>query len=388
MSRRVALPLLLAALLSAPASAQQPRSADELANRIDALRPQLERARSEMEEAQRLERLEEARREHPPVDTIAVGPMRIVTPPDQVDLARELFTEVWREHFANVTGSPSLAARYFTFQWRLLPTRIYMTPPEEGGAPVTRVDLYRLTDRSRTAVERRIRVSISGALTEDFARGTPLRDWLWAYRAGDLQPAAAYRQLALWASIGGAFRECLAADTDACWTAAWLDAPDPESMITASLSPDEETALVRRAAEAAMVVAARNGFTGDPPDLSPCLVERVESVCERYVPGGLDWYMDSAGGTGIRWTLFWHAIRRGGAGAWERALARADAPPGDVLTHASGLDADELVAGWLETLLAARPDLRGDLSATRWAVFLWILIPIALAMRSTRWRLR
>jgi len=404
MSRRSVGSVLVAAamaLVPLPAAGAVPpqdaQSPDEVLRRIEVLRPELAVAREAARDARLRQRLEEAQREHPPMDTLAVGQLRIVAPPDQADLARELFSEVWGEHYANVTGSPSLAARYFTFQWRMLPEEIYMTPAADGGAPVTRVELYRFTDRSRDALKRRIRVALSDALAQDFARDTPIGRWLWGYHSGDLEPAVAFRQLSLAASLGGAFETCLDGDAAACWVAETLmDSPVPtesgDAPLTASFSEEDKIALVRRVFDRQISIGDRRvSLLGGRSleDFDACLVEKVAGACDRFVPGSLAWYFDTAGGgTAIRWTFFWNAIRSGGPGAWERAIERPDATPAEVLTHASGLEPDQLAAGWLEETLQGRPTLSADLGVTRWAVFVWVLIFLALALRSTRWRLQ
>jgi hypothetical protein len=399
--RRAGLALFAATvtLLPLPTAAVVPpqdvQSPEEVLRRIEALRPELEEARAAADEARRRQRLQEARAAHPPMDTLAVGQLRIVTPPDQSELARELFSEVWSERFANVTGSPSLAGRYFTFQWRLQPDEIYMTPPTDGGAPVTRVELYRLTDRSRAAVKRRIHVALSDALAQDFARGSPLGGWLWGYHPGDLEPTTAFRQLSLAASLGGAFGACLGGDAGACWVAQSLvaseDPREGRDALTASFSEEDKVALVRRVYDRVITLGGRGVDrlgARNIAELDACLVQEVTGACDQFVPGRLVWYFDSAGGgTAIRWTLFWHAVEVGGEGAWERALERLDTDPTDVLTHASGLDAEALAESWLDETLQARPTLSADLGVTRWAVFLWVLIFLALALRSTRWRL-
>jgi len=369
---------------------QDLQSPDEVRRQIEALRPELEEARASANEARLRQRIEEAQQEHPPMDTLTVGQLRIVVPPDQSELARELFSEVWSEHYANVTGSPSLASRFFTFQWRLRPEEIYTTPTADGGAPVTRVELYRFTDRSRWAVKRRIQVALSDALAQDFARDTPVGQWLWGYHAGDLEPIVAFRQLSLSASLGGAFRECLQGDAGACWVAESLvESPDPREgpdALTASFSAEEKRALVQRAYD---MTIGRNMRPRRTAEIDACLRGAAADACDEFVSDGLGWAFGSVGDDmAMRWTLFWHAIRIGGPQAWERALERVDASPADVLTHASGLGSEELAASWLDETLQARPTLSADLAVTRWAVFIWVLIFLALALRSTRWRLQ
>ena len=383
---------------SRPASAFQPspvlQSQEELVRSLESLRPRLEGAKTEMDEALRVQRLEQANRERPPVDTFRVGPLRIVAPLDQVDLAEELFSEVWYEYFANVTDSPSLEGRYFTFQWRVQPELIYMVAEEDGGVPVTRVELFRLTDRTRAQARRRVRSAFSAALLADFDGEAPLRSWLGRGGVHDLELPAAYADLALAASMSGPHRACLAGEAAGCWAAHGLGFDGSLETLAGWYTADERRDLVERSQYRLRLALVRDQETRDvalepDPELRACLEEGAQATCDRVLVANFGWSLVAPYGMAPsqRWTLFWHAIGTGGEDAWARALERSEADPAELLTHASGLAPDELEVGWRESLVTNRPLLYADLSAARWAVLLWVLIFAAFAMRSTRWRL-
>src|SRR3989338_7346863 len=98
MSRRLA-PVGVCAVLNllfglgAPLAAQS-RQAEEAAllQRIDSLMPLYQQAR-QVEASEKTNKEAAAKvREHPTTDTIAVGPLRIVTLPGQTELARQMYS--------------------------------------------------------------------------------------------------------------------------------------------------------------------------------------------------------------------------------------------------------------------------------------------------------
>lgn len=389
MSRRIV--WLVAMLHTSLVSAQQtpePRTAAEIARHIDEMVPRYEAARIALENALARQRAEEAREAHPTVDTIAVGPLHVVTPPDQVDLAARLFSEVWRESFANVTGSPELQRRFFTFQWKLSPEPIYMA--EVLDAPVSDIWLSRFRVRTQAAVKERLRFEIAYALVEDFDRRSALGAWLSGVRASDLDSDVAYRELALGASLGGPYRACLEGDVEACWTMNVLDAPDPHAALTDAFTHGEKQAIVAR------VYSLLNAMqreqverVGGSAQMVTCLEARTDEACPDALGRDIEGYVRellTGGSNSLRWTLFFHAVALGGEGAWERALALADAPASEMLTTVSDMDRRGLTASWLAILEEARP-VHAAFGGARWTVFCWILIFLALASRSTRWRL-
>lgn len=393
MSRRIV--WLAAVWLLAPSRAQaqtepqEPRTATELAEHIEELMPRLEASRFAMEAALERQRAEESRETHPQVDTVTIGPLRVVTPPEQSELAARLFGEVWRDDFAGVGGSPALERRLFTFQWSVSPQHIYVS--ETDGTVASRLMLSRLRYRTEQSVKDRIRFEIAYALVDDFDRlRSPIARWLTGVHADDLDPTVAYRQLARAASLGGPFQGCLSGDLDACWTMDGLDEPDPFASLTDAFSEDEQRAIVERVFPLLPVSSQRLvEQAGGTTKMLECIQQKSDAVCAGMLDTELDGYLHLLlrdGRNALRWTLFFHAVDLGGEGAWDRALATADAPPGQVLTEVSGMDRRALIASWRDTVETGRP-AQATFGGARWTVLVWVLIFLAFASRSTRWRL-
>ena len=85
-----------------------PSTLEELGRRIEELRPRVDEAlrRANHVDSVRNDSIREASRI--PLDTLFVGPLRIVTHPGQVALAREVFTPLVEEFTPILKGSESL----------------------------------------------------------------------------------------------------------------------------------------------------------------------------------------------------------------------------------------------------------------------------------------
>lgn len=371
-----ALGLALAGTLAAPplaSSAQQ--TEEELLGRLEALREPLEEARVAAEAAAERRELGRARRDRAPTDTVQVGAFRVVTLRDQAELARELFAEVRREDYGNVSRSPGLEERLFTFQWS---TRLRNIHVEPQGPPTTRIELYRFALRTREAVKARIRDAVGAALLEDLPWGTPLREWAWRPGAAP-DFADVYRMLAVEPSEAN--RACLAGDVGACRAALGLGIDDDGSL-AAWFTPEERRRLVARNSSVRSLPLDR-----DDPVMRRCYEDHDVAACDEILRNELTWMRLSTAPSPSHLSLLWYAVRRGGEGAWERLMEGLDAHPLEALAYASGMDADALLASWRAAVVESRPQAYAGIGATRWTVFFWILILAALAMRSTRWRL-
>lgn len=189
----------------------------QLLRRIDELLPLLEEAKVRASAAQsaREGRLAAARalRE---TSTLQVGPFRVVTLPQQVDLARELFEQVWREDFASLSGSPALERAVFAFQWTWsAPDAIHQDASTLTTTRFRRVELPRYWARTRAVVRARIRDAVWATLMDDLRAGSPIEAWL----RGNRFPLAsrAVRDLAI--TPMSAYPPCVAGRTQECLTA-------------------------------------------------------------------------------------------------------------------------------------------------------------------------
>ncbi len=165
--------------VSAQAGAQARLGEGELLRQLDAAMPELEEARRAVEGALARRAREAAARPRRPTDVVEVGPLRVVTLPEQAELAAELFEEVWREDFHSVVGSPALAAHVFAFQWGWRSVQPLDVDAEAHGATaVQRVEVTRSWVRTRRVARARIRDSVWDALRKDLPEGTPLAEWV------------------------------------------------------------------------------------------------------------------------------------------------------------------------------------------------------------------
>lgn len=378
MSRALLWGVLAAGLLtSAPTGARAQATEAELVRELESLREPLAEAREAADEAR--ERWEAARAaaNRAPLDTIRVGLLTVVTFPDQADLAREIFGEVWREHFSNVSESAWLEGAVFTFQWRARPMSLYVAPRAAGGPPVVRVEPIRFAAPTRARVQAIAANAIANTLILGLPAQSPLRRWLAPLNSSRPNPESVYRSIA--AAPLPTNPPCLEGNVEACrvMLGIWGEGGTP----SAWLEPAAQGWLVRNGHPSGFEQAER-----DDPAVGRCVRQDDYDACGQVLDG-LVWAKPSWRVGGARTDLVWHAVRRGGPGAWSRLVERIDADPAAALAHASGLTEDELVASWQAELLEHRPEVYAGLSTTRWAVLFWFLFFAALAMRSTRWRL-
>ena len=190
----------------------------DLLRRIDFLLPVLDQARAAESAARERQRLEEARL--PAVtELVRVGPLHVLAPPDQAELAADLFGATWREHFEWASGSPSLAEHVFVFQWRWRsaePLRI--DPAATGHAGLQRVELTRAWARTRAAAQARVREAIWSVLRTDLPAGSPMAAWIGSNAYPVTERVS--RRVITTASEPG--RACVGGRTDACHVALGL----------------------------------------------------------------------------------------------------------------------------------------------------------------------
>ncbi|HUP52200.1 MAG TPA: hypothetical protein VM198_06980 [Longimicrobiales bacterium] len=221
----VAVPLAVAATLATTDLAAQqtasPPTEAELLRRIESLRLGHEEARVAAEAAERRRALDAAARPRLAALIVEVGPLRIVTLPEQAELAADLFGDVWRESFDAVAGSPALAEHVFVFQWawrRVEPLSV--DAAATGGAPVHRVELTRAWARTRGVARARIRDAVWEVLRSDIPDDSPLAGW--TTRTGYPSTQRVARLVTM--SPLETNRACLAGETSACLAALGLAA--------------------------------------------------------------------------------------------------------------------------------------------------------------------
>lgn len=384
--------------LACPVGASGQFTDGQLRERLDSLRPVLEQAsiaaeleRAAAAEAMRIEAREEVEQTQVPLERLRIGPLHVLAFADQVDLARDIFEEVWEQTYSNIAGSPSVARTVIAFQWRT-PQRT-VSEEEDSASVVHGLSLNRVWTPTRARVEVRVRNAIASVLSEDLPPESPLRLWVTELRPGSLpgyterprgtlssyvDTEGAYRQLVVTQS--GSTRACMDGDLAACSAALRLRLDDPR--VSDWLSLEERQAMIQSG------IGADGAFMHpDFPLVRACVEEDDEESCNRALREVVVWTPARPLGGPASTDLFWYAVRVGGVGAWERVLEMQESSPLDALTHIAGVGADELIGGWRAWVIESRPDVHAGLGTTRWATLFWVLVLGALAMRSTRWRL-
>lgn len=360
------LTMLLVSFAAGPVAAQT-AIADEaqLIERLDSLTIAFQRADSVADIADRINRRASRPELSTPSDTLRIGPFQVVTPEGQAQMARRYFERAWAPYEAVVGPGPtSLQGHLFTFQSR----KPYVHLDVEGSTEVLARSNWESLENT---IGRKIGEVLALSLPED------LRSWTgsffllesdreeleWTYRrlvttrstaAGDCYDGVLTR---CWDAVG--------LDHQERWWAEWYDAADRAALVErggSGVSRIPENEVVR----------------------SICVEDHSDAACVEYL---------SLGTAAIpltsteRMALATHALRLGGAGAFQRMAANPERPIKDRLTDAAGVSADSLIYSWQAAVLASRPEVREGTTRSHWTSFLWLMVLGALSMRSTRWRL-
>lgn len=338
----------------------------ELLEKIEALRPLVEDARLAAETATAA-RMVEARAAAAgrPVDTLRLGSVTVLSPPEDASLARALFTEVWADRFAPL-GVPSLDAWTFVFRRDDHPAPFVAAPGD--GVREVRVRDWEVPSRGRELV----RDALARAVLSESDLGGAL--------VGDpfVEPDVELHYRILATHDSKATRACLGGDVPACEHALGLGLPTGVNPIEVWYTPEQRRILVSRVTwpSTSSFPAAAYGRCRAGSDLAACDA-LLDEPMRRWIP--------LSGST--RSSILWLALQRGGTDAWSRLVEHSSAPPEEVLERVSGMELDDLVAEWRRWVLANRPISHAGLGGRSALTLLWIALFLTLATRSTRWRL-
>lgn len=352
----------LAALVLAMPAPARAQAADTLVARIDSLLPQWRRA---AEAAERADALRDRQRELETlarVDTVRIGPLRVLAAPEDTAAAREVFAEAWA-WYAPFVGDSVRGASWplFVFSSSHAAAEIYVRHPR-----VYLVDVRPWY--GRRLVRENAQSAIGRALSD--AMPAELREWAGASPPMELRgPSWVYRELA--GTPSRAARLCFEGQTRWCWEAVGVtESEDPwRSWYTA-----EERRLLALATHtwnpegAARVRACFDGS-----------MEACEAVLERQTPR-------VPLSVAARTSLLVHALEAGGEDSYARLLATDASGVRERLARAARMDPDALMTAWRARVLAARPEAGEDLARRPWSTLFWVLAFAGLAMGSTRWR--
>ncbi|GMR12512.1 MAG: hypothetical protein BMS9Abin29_0701 [Gemmatimonadota bacterium] len=381
---RVAVALAMAAggtPVSAGAQQAPPTEAD-LVRRIDSLLAAVPDTR----EYERREALAKAARREEwerrvgvsdaTLDTVRVGPLTVIAPPDQLDEAADLYRRAWSRYAASVTDSSVLLGD-IAFGFQISSRGFVMRNTDTWQA--IRVRPW------TTDVERQ--VLAVGAIAAVLGRRMPedLGSWAGAVpllgdRPGKRPtfrwPAVyerAYRYLAIQPARSASL--CFDGDVDRCVMALGLDEDASwEDLYTM----EEIRALVTHFGPARS--------QGEQQERWSCLTEGDDAACITVV---LD--VDPSASIPlprrVRSSLLRYALEAGGEGAFSRLFSGDDTTISERLEDASGMGVHELVEAWRSRVIASRPDVIAGMPLSVAVALAWIGLMSFLGLRSTRWRI-
>jgi len=357
-SARVAVTVALGlALVSHTAPAQQ--SAAERAARVHALQVVAARADSV---ARLVDSVLRARRA---LDTVRSGPLRVIADTAVARKIRPAVQEVSRIVATRLGPDTTLLTS---------PLAVVATdgqPLAIAGAEVGRIDTLEHQDET----ENRVLYLVRSAL---FRRaGSAFRAW----SGGSLGFATDGAHLTRIAYIdlvtapSRAARLCRAGDLASCAAALGLG-PD-SNRVTRWYSADDLRTVLGRGTD----------IPGRP-------MSRALAQCEAGADAQCFALAASRGpglraplGASARSSLVVLALNRGGRGAFNRLVADSTAPLTARLASTAGMPFPELMGLWRSRVLAAAPPgTTGATTGAQWTAAGWVVVLLALGMRSSRWR--
>jgi hypothetical protein len=325
------------------------------------------------------QRREEAR-PHVELDTLPVGPLRLLTPRPVQSFVSAVAAQL-RDSVRTSLGGDTVLLPSVTLLLRPRGPRGSVRPGRERPEAQGSHQWFYQEEDSRFQEADTPAAVASGLL--DVIRlqtrmtlDTALSGWLQNDIAFDtltaVQAQTVYLELATkpWRIV----RECFEGRLDRCRAALALGQQSVATWYTA----DERRHVVGTAQE-------WEPRLGEDPRAQRCVVGGDDGACiavlEAYPP-----VLGEPLSSLTRHSLLRVALQSGGRGAFGRLVRNDTLPIGDALAIAAALPTDSLVARWHTAILAARP--RGTVLSLSggWTAFVWVVILGLAAMRSTRWR--
>lgn len=346
------------------------QAVDDLVQRLDSLAPLLEQAERAAERADREARRRAREDLGLTLDTLRVGPLRIVTPEGQASDARRAFEEVWEDAGPRVgDATAELSETIWTFQHapRLHRLRVYFTQHGERRQRV-HVRSWLPWGRVLRAAEKKV-WAVLGRQLEGEVEEVISSVWgpWWPLTPERLE--AAHRELVT--APGRPARACVAGDVDACWVAIGADGV-----------PDRWDEWYEPAERRAVL---RTRFRGEGPRAAVDACERgVQDACDDLLNELADPALPLSGA--FRTRIVAHAVQVGGEGGYERLADSGGAGLREALARAAEMDADEVMESWRTRVLEHRPEVGGDTGRRHGSTLVWLVVFGILAMGSTRWR--
>ena len=351
-------------VVSGQESDQQPGTA--LKEELDRLFPQLERLRIAADLAENRERERRLREGQTPVDTFALGPFRVISLPEQRELAEEVMLGAWEDLRPLVDGSEELLEPW-SFLVHYYWTRDRMLLPEDSM--IRKIDMPRQFPRAY--LERKAVEIVGNTLLKALPETLEMWSGGQIRVATDRLPWVA-RELITTPST--AVRHCYRGELE--WCADALGLKGAEGGWDRWYSSEERRYFVqtRMGRGSARQTALWEG----------CVLSEMDDACSVLLRG-MEPVVPLS--TEARASLLGHALWSGGPGAFRRLRTTEAATPLDRLSAAAGGPFDSLLASWRNEVLEARPSSWAGFGRSPVALLFWVLFFGALAVRSTRCRL-
>lgn len=309
-----------------------------------------------------------------PLETVRVGPLTVVAPPDQVEEAADLYRSAWSRNAASVTDASALLGD-ITFGFQISSRRFVL-----GNS----TNLQTVRARPWTPeVDKEIRAA--GAIAAVLGQRMPkdLIQWSGAMPLLGDRPGKrptfgwpayyqeAYRGLAIQPARAAAL--CFGGDTDSCLKALGLDADVAWNVL---YTQEEIRAIVQRITAGTQQHQDAKWACLSEQSHEACIALVAERLPSAYVP------LSSR----VRISLLRYALETGGEGAFSRLISEGDKSISDRLEAASGMDLHDLVAVWRTRVIESRPQVTAGMPLSVVVALLWIGLMSFFGFRSTRWR--
>jgi len=270
----------------------------------------------------------------PPLDTVALGPVRVIGQVQTIARDLGLIRAAWEEHAPHFRNGAGLEATLLLMDRDDARLRAMSQAP---GTHALELHAHAPLALRRTGAEQMVLALLNTSVPAD------VRAWLGTAMIPAPETGAVIHRRLLLADHAASSRRCYAGDAHACVLA--LGLADPGAGYSGWYTPDD---LAR--------------VTSQPGAAPPLPL-----------------------GTSLRAHFLTHVIERHPQ-LLERMSSNTTAALAERIAAAAGVPLDSLAADWQRTVVAARHEPGADQRRTQLASLVWVAVFIAFATRSTRWR--
>lgn len=368
--------ILLAAALAQPSAAQDATEAagqDELnalVERIETLRPIVE---AEVQTRRIMRGMETGLA----TERFSVGPLTVVSRSDQVDVVRVAVGRALPFYVSTVAGGAEWVIADGDWVSQFYDGRM----PANLGVWDEDVELVEVRQESGTVgMVHRVRELLGQRLVHHLP--TRLRDWAGGVPLIEPGTGPGYNWESLHriavSSGSVAVRDCLAGEAARCWSV--LGLPETETPITEWYTTDE--IRLRALMTGQLRLRGGRGFRRGDGSIDKQRLDEARKLLAGCRSSDIEACLtvDRFGHRSplpviARTSLMWHALERGGEGAYARLVSAVEdgASIPDALSEAAGEPSESLVQSWSQVVVASRPVIQDDLAFAGFSSLLWIL---------------